>query len=106
MLQLVISEDGKELTGELTGQIVHAEQKAVLLQKIAEENGILLDQVVAVGDGANDLKMMAKAGLGVAFHAKPLVQEQAPCRVNTESLQDVLYILGFSQKEQEDLLRD
>lgn len=102
----MVSDDGKELTGELTGAIVHAERKEILLQEIAKQEGIKLEQTISVGDGANDLKMLNKAGLGIAFHAKPVVQEQAPCRINTESLQDALYILGFSEKEQEELLRD
>jgi phosphoserine phosphatase len=62
------------LTGELYGTIINAEQKSLLLQEIAKTERIPLSQVLAVGDGANDLPMMAKAGLGVAFNAKPIVQ--------------------------------
>ncbi|CCX15512.1 HAD-like domain-containing protein [Pyronema domesticum] len=102
--QLVVNDDGTELTGELTGDIVDAEHKAVLLQRIAEENGIPLQQVFACGDGANDLKMMYKAGLGIAFNAKPTVQAEAPCRINTKTLRDVLYILGLSEDEQSQLI--
>jgi phosphoserine phosphatase len=65
----------------------------------------LLDQVIAIGDGANDLPMMGVAGLGVAFHAKPKVQMQAPARLNSKSMLDVLYLLGISKEEQEVLLR-
>ncbi|KAI5846279.1 HAD-like domain-containing protein [Morchella snyderi] len=101
---LVISEDGTQLTGELTGDIVHAERKAELLEKIANENGIALRQVIAIGDGANDLPMMFKAGLGIAFDAKPAVQLRAPCRINSGNLQDVLYILGFTKEEQDQIL--
>lgn len=102
---LVVSADGKELTGELEGEIVHAEKKAEHVKRIAEKEGIRLDQVVCVGDGANDLPMMGVAGLGVAFHAKPKVQMQAPARLNSKSMLDVLYLLGLSEAEQEELLR-
>lgn len=59
---------------------------------------------MAVGDGANDLKMMHEAGLGVAFNAKPTVQLEAPCRINSGTLQDVLYVLGLSKGEQSQLV--
>ncbi|KAF8542220.1 HAD-like domain-containing protein [Trichophaea hybrida] len=104
--QLVVNDNETELTGELAGDIVHAERKALLLQQIAEENGVPLPQVVAVGDGANDLKMLHKSGLGIAFNAKPTVQAEAPCRVNSKTLQDVLYILGLSKDEQLQLCRE
>ncbi|KAF2875582.1 HAD-like domain-containing protein [Massariosphaeria phaeospora] len=102
---LVVSADGQTLTGELTGEIVHAEKKRQHVLEIAEREGILLDQVLVVGDGANDLPMMGVAGLGVAFHAKPKVQMQAPARLNSKSMLDVLYLLGLSREEQEELLR-
>lgn len=73
-LQLTVSDDGTCLTGELEGPIVNAERKAALLQEIAMREAIPLKQVLAVGDGANDLLMLDKAGLGVAFNAKPVVQ--------------------------------
>lgn len=102
---LVVSADGATLTGELTGEIVHAEKKRQHVLEIAEKEGILLDQVICIGDGANDLPMMAVAGLGVAFHAKPKVQMQAPARLNSKSMLDVLYLFGLSREEQETLLR-
>ncbi|KAH7053349.1 phosphoserine phosphatase-like protein [Macrophomina phaseolina] len=102
---LVVSEDGKTLTGELTGEIVHAERKRQHVREIAEKEGILLEQVLVVGDGANDLPMMGVAGLGVAFNAKARVQMEAPARLNSESLLNILYLLGFSKAEQEELLR-
>lgn len=102
---LVVSDDGKTLTGELTGEIVHAERKRQHVREIAEKEGILLEQVLVVGDGANDLPMMGIAGAGVAFRAKARVQLEAPARLNSESLLDVLYLLGFSKSEQEELLR-
>jgi phosphoserine phosphatase len=102
---LVVSDDGATLTGELTGEIVHAQKKRQHVLEIAEKEGILLEQVVCVGDGANDLPMMGVAGLGVAFHAKPKVQMQAPARLNSRSMLDVLYLFGISKEEQETLLR-
>ncbi|KAI5801404.1 HAD-like domain-containing protein [Peziza echinospora] len=102
--QLVLNPDGTHLTGDLTGPIIHAEAKASLLAEIAQKEGISLAQTLAIGDGANDLKMMGLAGLGIAFDAKPKVQELAPCRLNSGNLRDVLYILGLTRGEQEDLL--
>lgn len=102
---LVVSEDGKTLTGELTGEIVHAERKRQHVREIAEKEGILLEQTLVVGDGANDLPMMGIAGLGVAFNAKARVQMEAPARLNSESLLNVLYLLGLSKAEQDELLR-
>jgi phosphoserine phosphatase len=102
---LVVSEDGQTLTGELTGEIVHAEKKRQHVLEIAEKEKILLEQVIAIGDGANDLPMMGVAGLGVAFHAKPKVQMQAPARLNSKSMLDVLYLFGITKEEQEVLLR-
>lgn len=101
---LVVSADGKTLTGDLTGEIVHAERKRQHVLEIAKKEHIRLNQVLAVGDGANDLPMMAVAGLGVAFNAKPKVQLAAPARLNRTSLLDVLYLLGFTKREQEELL--
>ncbi|WP_375058590.1 phosphoserine phosphatase SerB [Zobellella sp. DQSA1] len=84
--------DGK-LTGEVLGAIVDAEAKANILVDLAHEHGIPIGQTVAIGDGANDLLMLAQAGLGVALHAKPLVQEQAPVCINRLSLEGVLGLL-------------
>ncbi|KAK7522445.1 phosphoserine phosphatase [Phyllosticta citriasiana] len=102
---LVVAEDGQTLTGELTGEIVHAERKRQHVQEIAAKEGILLEQVFCVGDGANDLPMMGVAGLGVAFRAKAKVQLEAPTRINSETLLDVLYLLGISKAEREQLLQ-
>jgi phosphoserine phosphatase len=101
---LVVSADGKTLTGEVTGEVVNAEKKREHLLQIAAKEGILQDQVLAVGDGANDLPMLSVAGLGVAFNAKPKVQLEAPARLNSSSLLNVLYLLGFTEQEQEELL--
>ena len=92
------------LTGEVQGPIVDAAQKAKLVQTLASKEGISLAQTLVVGDGANDLPMMGIAGLGVAFNAKSRVQLEAPARLNSESLMDVLYLLGFGAAEQRELL--
>ncbi|KAJ4410590.1 Phosphoserine phosphatase [Gnomoniopsis sp. IMI 355080] len=94
----VVIENGR-LTGEVKGTIVGRERKAELLEEIAAKEGIDLAQVVAVGDGANDLKMMASAGLGVAWNAKPRVQMEADARLNGESLLELLYLFGFTSEE-------
>jgi phosphoserine phosphatase len=89
---LQIVED--RLSGEVEGEIVDGERKALLLAEIAKREGFELCDTVAVGDGANDLPMLAAAGLGVAFHAKPLVRKTAPCAINHSTLEGLLYVLG------------
>ncbi|WP_342593949.1 phosphoserine phosphatase SerB [Salinicola lusitanus] len=101
--ELVIR-DGK-VTGEVAEPIVDAGRKATMLRQIAEREGWDLAQTVAVGDGANDLEMLATAGLGVAFHAKPLVRRQARQSVSTLGLDGLLYLLGYSAAELEELSR-
>ncbi|ODA83601.1 hypothetical protein RJ55_02116 [Drechmeria coniospora] len=94
----VVVADGK-LTGETEGTIVGRERKRDLLVEIAAKEKIDLSQVVAVGDGANDLLMLEKAGLGVAWNAKPRVQMEADARLNGESLLDLLFLFGFTSDE-------
>ena len=95
------------LTGELVEgkPIVHGEKKKELLLSLAEENGMERVRVVAVGDGSNDLPMMGVAGLGIAFNAKPKVQERAPIRLNSATLRDVLFVLGYGEEEIKGLLK-
>jgi phosphoserine phosphatase len=95
--ELVI-ENGK-VTGEVSEPIVDAERKAELLEAIARREGFTLGQTIAVGDGANDLKMLAKAGMGVAFRAKPMVRAQARQAISTAGLDGVLYLLGHHQQD-------
>lgn len=86
--------DGK-LTGNHVGDIVDGKRKAELLRLIAQVEKIDLEQVIAVGDGANDLPMLNLAGLGIAFHAKPKVKANAQQSISTIGLDGVLYFLGF-----------
>jgi phosphoserine phosphatase len=89
------------LTGEVLGAVVDRARKAELLQQFADAEGIPLSQTVAVGDGANDLDMIAAAGLGVAFNARPVVQQAADTTVNVPYLDAVLFVLGVTRDEVE-----
>jgi phosphoserine phosphatase len=92
-------QDGK-VTGRLSGTIVDGERKAALLREIAIKEGIDLEQVISVGDGANDLPMLSVAGLGIAFRAKPLVMQSAEQAISTLGLDGILYLLGISDRYQ------
>ena len=87
-------ENGK-LTGRYVGEIVDGKRKAELLRLLAQVEKVDIAQTIAVGDGANDLPMLSTAGLGIAFHAKPKVVENAEQSINTIGLDGVLYFLGF-----------
>ena len=87
-------EDGK-LTGRYVGDVVDGKRKAELMRLISQVEKIQLEQVIAVGDGANDLPMLSIAGLGIAFHAKPKVKEVARQSISTIGLDGILYFLGF-----------
>jgi len=90
--------DGK-LTGHVVGPVVDGPRKAKLLREIAEAEGIRLQQVIAVGDGANDLPMLDAAGLGIAFHAKPKVRAEAGQVISNLGLDGILYLIGMSDAE-------
>jgi len=85
--------DGK-LTGEVIGPIVNRERKRDLMLSICQSMRISTEQAIAVGDGANDLEMLKAAGLGIAFNAKPKVQEASKYTINTNRLDSILYLLG------------
>ena len=89
-------------TGEVEGEIINGERKLHYMKKIAEAEGVGLKQVIAIGDGANDLPMLSAAGLGVAFRAKPMVKASADHSLSTMGLDGVLYLLGFNDLELDD----
>ena len=89
------------ITGRIEGDIVDAKAKAELLESIAEIEGVPLEQTVAVGDGANDLPMLQKAGLGIAFNAKPVLRGVADTTVNVPYLDAILFMLGVTREEVE-----
>jgi phosphoserine phosphatase len=91
---------GGVVTGEVVGSIVDGARKADLLRQLAREQNIDLQQVIAVGDGANDLPMLSIAGLGIAFRAKPLVKQSAEQSISTLGLDAILYLLGLSDRYQ------
>lgn len=91
-------ENGK-LTGNFIGDIVDGAKKAEFLKAIAQKEEIHLQQVVAVGDGSNDLPMIGVAGLGIAFHAKPVVKANAQQAISTIGLDAILYLMGFRDRE-------
>jgi len=82
-----------KLTGNVLGDIVDADRKAQALLNLRDEFGLKAEQTIAIGDGANDLKMMAAAGVGIAYHAKPVVQQQAMYALNNTGLEGAIYLL-------------
>ena len=82
-----------QLTGQVAGTILDASRKVELMQQIRKTLGLSLSQCLAVGDGANDLPMLNEAGLGVAFHGKPLVRQQAPHQINHTNLEALLHLV-------------
>lgn len=90
--------DGK-LTGKYLGEIIDGSKKAELLRNIAFKEDIHLEQTVAVGDGSNDLPMLNIAGLGIAFHAKPVVKKNAQHAISTTGLDAILFLMGFRERD-------
>ena len=90
---------GGVVTGEVSGAIVDGARKAALLREIAEQEKISLEQVIAVGDGANDLPMLNLAGMGIAFRAKPLVRQSAEHSLSQLGLDGLLYLIGVRDRD-------
>lgn len=93
--------DGR-LTGKVIGEVIDRPAKAAALRRFAAAEGLPMARTVAIGDGANDLDMLAEAGLGVAFNAKPVVRKRADTTVNVPYLDAVLYLLGIPRAEVEE----
>ena len=91
--------DNGIVTGRVRGEIIDGQRKADLLKELADREGLMLEQVIAVGDGANDLPMLDIAGLGIAFRAKPLVEASAKQAISSLGLDGILYLLGYSDKD-------
>ncbi len=91
-------ENGR-VTGRVTGDVIDGARKAELLRQIASQEGVSLEQVIAVGDGANDLPMLSVAGLGIAFRAKPLVKQTAKQALSNIGLDGILYLIGFRDRD-------
>ncbi len=87
------------VTGKVKGDIVDGDTKASLLRQIAQKENIVLEQTIAVGDGANDLPMISIAGLGVAFNAKPIVRKKASNSLSNVGLDGLLYLIGLHERE-------
>ena len=94
------------VTGNVVGEIIDGQRKAEILVEIANKLGLSLEQVIAVGDGANDLAMLNIAGLGIAFRAKPLVKASAKHAISNVGLDGILYLLGYSDKDIVNLHKD
>jgi phosphoserine phosphatase len=88
-----------QVTGRVCGEVVDGQRKAQLLREIAASENISLEQVIAVGDGANDLPMLSIAGLGIAFRAKPLVKATAKQSISKLGLDGILYLMGLSDRD-------
>ena len=87
------------LTGELVGELIDRAGKAAALERFATRAGVPMSQTVAIGDGANDLDMLARAGMGIAYNAKPVVREAADTSLTVPYLDAILFLLGISREE-------
>jgi phosphoserine phosphatase len=90
--------DGR-VSGRVSGSVIDGKRKAELLDELAQKENIGRQQVIAIGDGANDLPMLSRAGLGVAFRAKPLVKESARHAISNLGLDAVLYLIGYREQD-------
>ena len=88
-----------KLTGEVVRPVIDAKAKADILSELARKEGIAMEQTIAVGDGANDLGMLAAAGLGIAYHAKAIVREKSDHAISRLGLDSILFLLGISDRE-------
>ena len=95
----VLLDDGKKLLGSVEEPILGREAKLRSLERAAAERGVSLSQTLAVGDGANDVAMVRRAGLGVAWHAKPILVEAAAARIDHADLTALLYLQGYRKTE-------
>jgi phosphoserine phosphatase len=91
--------EGDAITGRLQGLIVDGRRKADLLELLAQQEGIMLDQVIAIGDGANDMQMLKKAGLGIAFNAKKFTKAMVGTSITHKSMDSILYLLGITDRD-------
>lgn len=91
--------EGESITGRLQGLIVDGRRKADLLELLAQQEGVMLDQVIAIGDGANDMQMLKKAGLGIAFNAKSFTKVMVGTSITHKSMDSILYLLGINDRE-------
>ena len=87
------------LTGRIIGEIIDGKRKREILEELAQKEKIPLSQTVAIGDGANDIQMLERAGLGIAFNAKPVVEKKASGLLRRKNLKPILYLLGIPEKE-------
>jgi phosphoserine phosphatase len=95
----VLEIENGRVTGNITGEIIDGPKKAEILRTITTVENISLQQTIAVGDGANDLPMISIAGLGIAFHAKPVVKENVENSISSIGLDGLLYLMGISERE-------
>ena len=95
----VLEIENGRISGNIRGDIIDGPKKAELLKTIATVENISLQQTIAVGDGANDLPMISIAGLGIAFHAKPIVKESSEQSISSVGLDGLLYLMGISERE-------
>jgi phosphoserine phosphatase len=95
---------GNSLTGRIKGEVIDAAQKAKLLNWIADQEGILLDQTVAIGDGANDALMLGQAGLGIAYNARETLNRVAAGNIAHSRIKNILYILGVTESDIDKLI--